>query len=67
MRIERAGVRASAIKAYADQSLTLSGHPSKSHPHGVRNLKRDRDSSQDPTEFSRALDRAMEHGPNRQR
>lgn len=61
MRIERAGLRASAIKAYADQSLTLSGQPSKSQPHSARLGKaRASDSSQDPTEFSRTLERAMD-------
>lgn len=63
MRIERPS--AAAIKAYTDQSLNLSGHQSKSHPHTTRGLKsRTGDPSQDPTEFSRALERAMERsGP----
>jgi hypothetical protein len=48
------------LRAYQAQSPNLSGSPSKSHSHDVRETKaRSRDKSQDPTEFARALERAM--------
>lgn len=60
MAIEKT-VGAVGFGAYRAQAQNLSGQPSKSHSHDPRDLKaRGRAATQDPTEFLRALERAMQ-------
>ena len=47
------------LRAYQAQSPNLSGQPSTSHSSRPVSKSPGRDKSQDPTEFARALERAM--------
>ena len=61
MRIDKTNAQAVGFKAYQAQAQNISGHPSKSHSHENRESKaRGRAVTKDPTEFSRALERAMQ-------
>lgn len=61
MRIDKINSNAVGFKAYQAQAQNISGQPSKSPSHDNRDSKaRGRAVTQDPTEFSRALERAMQ-------
>ena len=58
MTIEKVST-AAGLRAYQAQSPNLSGQPSMSHSSRTVCKSPGRDKSQDPTEFARALERAM--------
>lgn len=59
MNIAKVSQNAVGLRAYQAQSPNLSGRPSTSHSSRTIGKGAVRDKSQDPTEFARALERAM--------